>query len=82
MGHCKSEVHLIKTYQKQQLFQQNDCNTLIFGGPTLGSDHCSHSLRHRGAEVEKVGEGEGTPVEFVIFAHIMFVPSSHLKDLS
>ena len=73
--HCKSEVHIIKTYHKQQFFQQNDRNTLIPGGPTLESNHRSHSLWHQGVEVEEVVGGEGTPVELVIFAYIMFVPS-------
>ena len=75
MGQWKSEVHLIKTYHKQQLFQQNDRNTLIFGGPTLTSDPRIHSPWHRGVEVKKVGGGKGTPVELVIIAYVMFVPS-------
>ena len=75
MGHYKSEVYFIKTYDKQQFFQQNDRNTLILGGSTLRSSHCSHSPWHQGVEVEEVGGGEGTPVELVIFACIMFVPS-------
>ena len=73
MGHYKSEVYLIKTYDKQQFFQPNDRNTLILGGPTLGSGHRSHSPWHQGEEVEEVGGGEGTPFELVILAYIMFV---------
>ena len=55
-------------------FQQRDRNTLILGGLTLEIGHCSHSPWHQGVEVEEVGGGEGTPVELVIFAYIMFVP--------
>ena len=71
--HCKSEVYIIKTYHKQQFFQQNDRNTLILSGSTLRSSHRSHSPWHQGVEVEEVGGGEGTPVELVIFAYVMFV---------
>ena len=75
MGHYKSEIFFIKTYDKQQFFSTKFCNTLILGGSTLRSSHHSHSPWHQGVEVEEVGGGEGTPVELVIFAYIMFVPS-------
>ena len=75
MGHYKLEVNFIKTHYKQEFLKQNDHNTLGFGGPTLGSNHRSHSPWHRRVEVEEVGRGEGTPVELVLFAYIMFVPS-------
>ena len=42
-------------------------------GSTLGSDHCSHSLRHQGGKAGEVDRGEGTPAELFIFACIMFV---------
>ena len=82
MGHYKSEVYSIKTYDKQQFFPQNDPNTLILGGPTLGSSHRSHSPWHQGVDVEEVGGGEGTLVELLIFPYILFVPSKLLKELS
>ena len=72
---CKSEAHLIMKYCKKQFFEQYDSNTLILHSPTLRRDHCGHFPWHRGVKVEEVGRGEGSPVELVIFACIMFVPS-------
>ena len=44
--HCKSRAHLIEMCCKRQFFKQYDFNTFIFCGPTLGSDHRSHSPCH------------------------------------
>ena len=44
--HCKSQAHLIEMCCKRQFFKQYDFNTFIFCGPTLGSDHRSHSPCH------------------------------------
>ena len=60
-------------YCKKQFFQQYDSNTLILHGATLGSDHRDHSPWNRGVKVEEVGRGEGTAVELVIVADIMFI---------
>ena len=72
MRHCKAEDHLKETLCKRQFFQHYNFNILILYSTTLGSDHCSHSLWYQGVKAREEGRGEGTPVELVIFAYIMF----------
>ena len=58
----------------EKIFQQYEFNKLILCGPTLGRDHRSHSPWYQRVKAWEVGRGEGTPVESIIFAYIMFVP--------